>query len=372
MTEALVERLRAAADEHGTVRERVREVGVDDLRRVRGAYNTLVDVLDRYEEEATGYGDFEKYVEFQERVVDVVEDLPDDLPEREAFEAADDAIHQRRLSTEDFENAREALAPARELAELHAEWERVREEYRAAYGEARERLGDLDDAIEDRWRVLALGQADLDAAIEDLREPIEAYDEAVREDFDDLLSDASARETFAVVESADSYPLLDVRQPPTRLTEYVREADAGEESVRTLLEYADYSAEKLGHYVDDPGEFKRSVGTSRTYLRELSADPLTVAWPPPPASKLRWWAKERLGVVKRFGREETVAALRDVRALASDREWYGRRREAAYARHHLDDEERAALEAGEVREELDELERERERLEAALAEVPEP
>ncbi len=366
------ERLAEAREEFERVRDRVEEMGLEDLRRVRSAHETVARVLDSYEEEATGYGDFETYVEFQEELERTVEALDDDLPEREAFEAADETLHKRRLSAEDFETARAELDPAREYARLYDRWEAARESYRAAYGDARERLSEIEAAIDDRYRVLALGRADLDAPVEELREPVETYNEAVAAAFDDVRHEAPARRLLDVLEAAEEYPLVEVRPPPSRLTDYLRSAPVGEEPLATVREYADYSADKLGHYVEDAGAFQRSINTSRSYLRELDARPLQVDWPPPPASTLRWACRERLAVVSRFAGEDAVAALRSVRALAADRERYGRLREAAHARDELTADERERLAAGEVEPELRALQRERDALADALDASPEP
>ncbi|MFC7176769.1 DUF7118 family protein [Halosegnis marinus] len=344
--------------------------GESAVRGTAGAYHTFRRLLDGNEESATGSG-FQAYIEFQEKVADHTDSLDEDLPAYDAFEAADDAVHKKRLSASDFEAAREALAPAREYADLLVEWEAAEDLLREARRDALDRLDALDDETAEAERLLDLGDADLDAPVERLRDPFERYNEAVAADVRELKRNGSARELFDVVAAAESYPLVDFRDPPTRLAEYVREADVGEESVATLLEYADYSAEKLSHYVEDPGALSRHVATNRTYLSNLDASPLEVPYPPPDGETLRYRCKEYAAVCNRFASEETLAALRAVRSLPDETD-YERLREAAVALAELGEEGRERLVSGDVAAELDRLRAERAALSDALAAAPEP
>lgn len=362
----LVAELREARARVDELEARVAEVGRDDLERVADAYNGATRLLDRYEDRATDYDDFQGYVEFQETFVDFVEGLPEDLPAREGFEAADETFQKSRLSEEDFELAREQLSEAREYASLLTSYREARQRRSDAEHAVRSRLRDLDGRVDHLERTLALGAADLDAPIEALREPIDAYDEAVHEAFEAFKREAPTREVFALVAVTESYPLVRFREPPTRLREYVESSEAGEEPIPKLLEYADYSASKLDHYVEEPHELKRHVATNRTYLNRLDAEPLTVEWPPPPASKLRHRTREYEPVVRRFAPEEVVASLREVRRLTTDPEWYGDLREAAHAVAELDGEQRSMLEEGAVEPALTEAREKRDRLREAL------
>lgn len=364
--EELVAELREARARVEELEARVEELGEADLERVADAYNGATRLLDRYEERATDYDDFEGYVEFQETFVDFVEGLPDDLLAREGFEEANETFHKSRLSAEDFELAREQLSDAREHASLLSSYREARARRSDAEHAVRSRLRDLEERVDGLERTLALGAADLDAPVEALREPIETYDEAVREAFEAFKRGASARRVFALVEVTESYPLVDFREPPTRLREYVESSEAGEEPIPKLLEYADYSASKLDHYLAEPHELKRHVATNRTYLARLDAGPLTVEWPPPPASKLRYRTREYEAVVRRFAPEDVVAALREVRRLAADRARYGDLREAAHAVAELDEGQRSMLERGAVEPALEEAREKRDRLREAL------
>jgi hypothetical protein len=362
----LVAELREARERVRELEARVEEVGEEELERVADAYNGATRLLERYEDRATDYDDFEGYVEFQETFVDFVEGLDDDLPAREGFEAADETFQKSRLNEEDFERAREQLADAREYASLLSSYREARGRRSDAEHAVRSRLRDVEERVDDLERTLALGAADLDAPIEALRDPIESYDEAVREAFEAFKREAPAREVFALIEVTASYPLVDFRSPPTRLREYVASSEVGEEPIPKLLEYADYSASKLEHYVGAPHELKRHVATNRTYLDRLDAELLTVEWPPPPASKLRYRTREYEAVVRRFAPEEVVGALREVRRLATDPEWYGDLREAAHAIEELDEEGRTMLERDAVEPALQEAREKRDRLREAL------
>ena len=366
MTDA-AQRLRDAAAQRRATREQVAAVGEDELRRCRELYRELHELLDRYEDTATGSGNFQAYTEFEGRVASLTDDLDDDLPERETFEAVDDYLQQRRLSDSDFETARRTLDPVGDVVERLDEWERAREDYAEARRTARKRLGELDDRIDELERLQRLGDADLEAPVEQLRDPIEAYDESVRTAFQAFRSNASAREVLATVARADAFPLVEFQSPPGDLVDYVQRYDAGSEPIPKLLEYVDYSASKLDHYVDDTAALKRAVASRRTYLRTLDAEPLTVGWPPPPADHLPWLVREYRSVLSGFAGEDVVTALRDVRALAR-REDYERLRESALARAELAAAERERLASGEVADELRAARDEHAAIEDALSE----
>ncbi len=366
MTDA-AQRLRDAATQRRQARERVEAIGEAALRRCRDIYREFHDLLDRYEDTATGSGNFQAYTEFEGRVAELTDDLDDDLPEKETFEAVDDYLQQRRLSESDFETARRKLDPVGDLVDRLDEWEDAREAYREARRDARKRLGDLEDRIDELERLQRLGDADLEAPVERLSDPIETYDEAVDEAFRAFRSSAPARDVLSAVSRADTYPLVDFQSPPEDLLGYVQRYDAGSETIPRLLEYADYSASKLDHYVDDTAALKRAVGTRRTYLRNLDAEPLTVGWPPPPADHLPWLVREYRSVLSTFAGEDVVEKLRDVRSLAR-REDYERLRESALARAELADDERERLASGAVAEELQDAREEKAAIEDALEE----
>lgn len=367
---ALVADLNRAAERLDAARERVGEYGADDVRATAAAHREFVATLDRHEEDATGYGEFQKYIAFQEAVADVVDDLDDDIPERDAFDAADDALQKQTLSTDDFDRAREALAPAAALADLEDEHATARERYREARRAVLARKRALDEERERLERLRRLGEADLEAPVEHLRDPIEAYDGAVADAFATHRSEASTRGLLDLVETAATdYPLVGFDAPPERLREFVASSPAGERPLPELLQFADYSRSKLHHYVDDPQALQAAVSTNRTYLERLSADPLTVGWPPAPADELRWRTRELLAVVSRFADERTVVRLRAVRELTR-REDYERLRRSAVARADLAPEERERVRSGAVERDLEAVRESLATVEAALEEHP--
>jgi hypothetical protein len=357
--------LEAAREELQAAEDAIAEVGEDRVAAAADAYRTATNLLDRYVESATGTGDFASYVEFQDRFLGLVEDLDDDVPARGAFEEAAELLDKRRLSESDFERAREMLEPARETVAKLERRDAAEDGVRAAESQANRRLKTVEERIEELERLQSLGEADLDAPTERLRDPIETYDEAVRRDFESFLSSASARAVLQFVTTTESYPLVSYRQPPAELERYVESKAAGEEPIPKLLEYADYSPSKLDHYVDDPGALRTRVAVHRTYLERLDADPLVVGWPPPDADRLRHRAAELVSVVGRFADEETVAALRRVRDLPREAD-YERLRTAAEAQTELSEEEQERIDRGDVADELADLRAERERLRDVL------
>jgi hypothetical protein len=355
-------------------RERLRqaEAAVDDYgestaERVADAHHDATELLSTYEDRATGTGseNFQAFVEFQNRFVSLVEGLPDDLPAREAFEEANELLDRRRLSERHFEEARETLAPAREVVETLEEREAARDHYRETRRTARRRISTLDDEIEARERLLELGEADLDAPTEELREPIDAYNDAVADAFDRFRREASVRDLLALVSTTGAYPLVDFTAPPSGLREYLDDSTVGAEPLPTVLEYAGYSRSKLSHYVDDPETFRQRVATSETYLSRLDAAPLTVSWPPSVAGQLRRRAEELVSVVSRFADESVIARARRVRDLAL-RDDYERLRRSAVARAELTEAERDRLASGAVERELAARREERRQLRSVL------
>ncbi|WP_435063356.1 DUF7118 family protein [Halobaculum sp. EA56] len=361
---ALLDALRAARERREAAEAVVAEHGEESLRTVREAVREADRLLDRYEDSATGTGDFQAYVEFQGEFAALVDGLDEDLPGHDAFERANEAVDGRRLSESDFERAREALAPARDLAGRLAEREEATAALREAERDAGRRVDALAERIEELERLVSLGEADLDAPTERLREPIRAYNDAVRDAFDEFRREASAREFLGFVAEAAETPFVDYAAPPSDLREYLDSTPAGREPVPDLLEYAEYSASKLDHYVDDPGTFRARVRPHRTYLERLSADPLTVDWPPPAAETLRFQRRELVSLVAKFAPEGTVARARALREAADDPE-YERIRRAAEAEAELSDAEFERVAAGEAAAELTAARRRR----AALADA---
>ena len=356
-----LERAERALEEAGG-RDRV-ETGAD-------AYRNAMKLLETYVDRASGSGreTFKAYVELEGKFSTLIESLPEELPHREAFDASLEAIDKRRLTESDFERAEQALEPASEAADLLEEYEAAREEQKAALTAARTRLETVEAEIEDRKRLLELGDADLEAPVERLQEPIETYNEALREAFETYLSEASTRTVFTLLERSRHHPFVPFEQPPEELREYVERTDAGEYSIPKLLEYAQYSRSKLSHYVDDAGELKRRIATRQTYLERLDSTPLELEWPPTEAGVLRHAIRDKRPLVERVGGQDLVDRLLAVRKLTLETDVdFDRLQTAATAIEQLSADERERLADGRVETELEDLRAERERLETVLS-----
>ncbi|MEF8777862.1 MAG: hypothetical protein V5A36_03020 [Natronomonas sp.] len=347
------------------------DIESDEIDNLVDAYRSVEAVLDRWEERATDWDDFQGYVEFRNDLAETLESIPDDVPERDAFVEVDSHVKtsgvSKSLDTSDFEAARSALAPVRSYVEIYEALESAREQRRQAYRRVQRRADELEERIRSLQRLLELGEADLEAPIEHLHEPISTYNEAVRDDFETFRRGAPAREFLSFVERAARTPLVGYETPPAELLEYVRTRPAGDRSVDELLEYAEYSSSKLSHYVDDADLLKRRIATNRTYLERLSANPLCLEWPPKPADILWFRTAELVSLVGRFADEPTVTTLRKIRSLTRRTE-YERLRRAAEADAELTDDERRRLQDGTVETELSAARSKLDRLEDALAE----
>lgn len=361
--------LEAAATAYREAIDAVEAYGEANLQTVADAHDEFTGLLARYADSATGSGDFQAYVEFQDNVQRLVDGLPEDLPARDAFEQAADILDQRRLTESDFDRARDALEPATNRKTLLDDRTTALKKYRSARRALTERHRTITDRINRLESLKEYGTVDFSADLDVLQEPIETYDAAIEDAFNDYRSSAPARDFMEFLEATTAYPLVSFPQPPTVLSDYLTSHQLGKESVSTLLEYADYSPSKLDYYVDDPQDFRAHIGANRTYLVSLDAAPLQIGWPPPPADDLRWFARELVAVVDRFAPGPVVAALHDVRRLTykADYEQY---RRAALANEDLTPDEREKLETGAVDQELKQLREEQSRLADALAAHP--
>ena len=346
--------LRERYDDLARLESRIADLGEERVEAAADAYRRAHRVLDQYEDDAVGTGDFGSYVQFEGAFANAVD--VDDVPAADAFAAADEAVDKRRLSESDFAAAREALEPAGDSVELLSDRDDAVDAYRRARKAATDARGALADRLAELRAVADMADADLDADVSRLRGPIEGYNDAVREAFHEFYRSASARDVLDFLERADATPFVDADVPPADLREYVDDHAAGEESIPTLLEYADYSNSKLEHYVDDVGALRTAVAVHRTFLDRIDAGPLTLEWPPAPGDELAYEIDELIPLVSRIADEGTVADLRSIRDLARSGE-YERLRRAAVVRDALDDAELALLETGEIDERVAEAER---------------
>ena len=362
--------LRERYDELCAIDDQIETVGEARVEATADAYREAHRVLDRYAEDAVGTGDFGSYLEFEGRFADAV-DVDADAFAADAFAAADEAVDKRRLTERDFAAAREALEPAGEAVDLLKE----REDAAAAFREARKAAEDARDALADRLEALrtaaSMADADVEADLGRLREPVDTYNESVRAAFESTLREWSARELFNFLERADATPFVDVDLPPADLRSYADEHDAGTEPIPTLLEYAGYSNSKLDHYVADPGALRTAVAVHRTYLDRIDAEPLTLSWPPAPGEALPYEVDELIPLVSHIADDETVATLRELRSFARTDE-YDRLRRAAAVRDALDDRDYELVAAGVVDERVADAEQTLEILDAVLEETDGP
>ncbi|SNR45491.1 DUF7118 family protein [Halorubrum vacuolatum] len=359
--------LRERYDDLKRIEAEIDTLGESRVETAADAFRTAHRVLDQYEEDAVGTGDFGSYVRF-EGAFSSATSVGDDALAADAFAAADETVNKRRLSERDFAAAREALEPAREYVDLLEERDAADEARRAARKEAMDARDALADRLERLRTVAEMADADLTVDVDRIREPIESYNEGVRSAFREFKREASARRVFALLDRADATPFVEVDVPPADLQEYVEEHEAGEESLTDLLEYADYSNSKLQHYVDDPGALRTAVAVHRTYLERLDGEPFTLGWPPAPGDELAYEIGELVPLVARFADDKLVATLRSVRDLAREEE-YATLRRAAEVRAAVDDDELALLESGAIDERVAEAERTLAIVEDVLAET---
>lgn len=368
----LIEDLEQADAAYREADDAVQAIGEQDLKELEKVVDEFKDLLATYVETASGSGRevFQEYVDFQGEIATFEDRLPEDLPERDVFSEAVDYLDQRRLSESDFERARSIISPAVDLTARLDERIEARNRYRDVRHALSDKLRELDRELNDLDRILKFEAIDLDASVEDLREPIETYNTAIREAFTDYKRTAEASSVLALVETTRSFPLASFQPPPDNLTEYLATHEPGEEPIATLLEWTDYTRSKLAHFVDDPGQFQAHVGANRTYLDRLSGDPLTITWPPRPADELRWRVKELIAVVDRFAPPETVESLHAVRALTRQSDFESLRK-TAVAEAELTPTEKDQLQTGAIHEKRDRLQDQRDRIAEALDSFPE-
>lgn len=366
-TEQCLRELSAARESYRDAEAAVEKHGEQTLRELGDALRRADSLLDQYADDASGTGDFQAFVTFQGEFAELTEGLPEDMPGREAFESANEIVDQRRLSPEDFERARAALDPARDSVGRLEARRTALDELDDARRQVKKRIDAVDEEITELEHVQSFADVDLSVPTDEVAEQIDSYDDAVTDAFESFRHDASARRVLNVVQETRHFPLVEFERPPSELLSYVRDSAVGEESIQTLLKYEDYSVSKLDHYVPDPATFRTRIAVHRTYLDRLSAEPLTVGWPPPEAGALRRLGDELVSVTAKFAPESVIAQARQLVVLAQ-RDDYDRIRTAARADTELSASERERLASGAISTELEELREDRERLRTALDE----
>ena len=383
--EAVVEQANAAFERYKTVDDEIDELGEANVEAAADGYRNATRLLDSYEDSAVGTGDFGSYLTFQSEFLSLVEQIPDTAMAAEGFQQASDRMDKRRLRQSDFEYAREAIEPASEATALLERREDALDAYRSARHDLKTEKKELASERERLERLQTLADVDLSISVVPLREPVDAYNDAVREAFETFRKTQPARALFELLDAAADRPLVGVDRPPRELAEYIATAPAGTEPLSTLREYAEYSPSKLEHYVDDPGALRTNVAVHQTYLDRLSPEPLLVEWPPAEGGVLRARLDELAPFVRRLDRavvadtetddvvdEQTAAESiephrrRLWRLTRSDT--YEQLRQVAVARTELDDEESELIASGNIGTELQSVDSGIDAIEAALDE----
>lgn len=366
-----LDRLDQAEREYAAAADALAPHDPDEIEELADRLREIDRIFETYEDRATGSGDFGGYVAFRSTIESFVETLPEDLPHRDALEVMGERVDKRRLSERDFEAAREALAPARDRVEALERYRRAIDDVQEARTAVGRSIRELGAEIEKHERLLELGDLDLDAPVERIRDPIDAYNQAVADAFQSYLRSAPASEVLDLFGLTHEFPLVGMPAPPQELHDYVTRS-VPELTVHDLLEYAEYSTSKLSHFVDDAQAFRAAVATEQTYLERLSPRAFQVAWPPPTADRLRWELRELRAVVGRFAGEGVIGRLRDVEAVVRDRERFDELQEVAAARDGMSPADRRRLATGEVKADRDAAIERRDRLREALDEAPDP
>lgn len=91
-------RLADAHEEYRSTREAIDGIGEGELRRLASVRGELSDLFARYEDRATGTGDFRGFIEFQSQLDELLDDLPAGLRHRETFEEVEELFDKRRLN----------------------------------------------------------------------------------------------------------------------------------------------------------------------------------------------------------------------------------------------------------------------------------
>jgi len=345
-------------DELRELRETVEEVGEERAETTRALYESLTDVTEEYREEATGHGNFEKYVEFENHVIafeNTVEE--EDVHLQDDFEKSLERLDRRTLQDKHFRRALDDLDAVEELAEDYERYTELRDELRDELGSLERRKEELASRIDELEESVEKAREVEDVDVSELRDSVETYNDRVRRDFEEFVRDTSAVEVARLGEHVSNSSLLgDVpveEGDAERLDEYV-----DDESVDRVLELADSSDAKLSHYLEDTEGFRDAV--PRLWFESPSAEPFVLSYEP--EGKAKYKTRELVPIVAEFADEETVEALRGVKRMA-ERGDYSRMRSALVDRREV------GGDAETVEEELEEARSERRRAEERAHEI---
>lgn len=338
-------------DEYREKRDAVVEVGEDRAEKTRELYRRLEDAFEEYREDATGHGEFGRYVEFQNIVIEAEETVEqEDVYSAEEFKRALGHLDARTLRDKHFRRANEDLSDIRDLVETYERYVELEDELRNELRDLEHRADELDREISRKEEALekAVEVEDIDGSR--LREAVEKYNDSVRSNFETFVREAPAVEVARIGEQTHDTALVDdaplERGTAEGLSNYV-----DDETVERVLELADSSDGKLSHYVDDTDGFREAV--PRTFFETADGTRFKLSYEPEGVARRR--ADELIPLVGKFADDETVATLRRVRDMAANGT-YGEMRRALVAR------EEAGASVEELRDELEELRDEKERV----------
>lgn len=345
---ATVEKL----DEYRELREKVREVGEERAEETRDLYEKIDAAFEEYREDATGHGEFGRYVEFQNVVIAAENRLEaSDVYRADDFEKALSRLDARTLRDKHFRRARGDLEEIAGFVGEYKSYVELRDALKEELSQKERRVDELEDEIRESERRLDTARRGEEVDASPLREAVERYNERVREEFEAFLRKASAVEVARLGEKTLDAPLVDdapiERGTAERLSRHV-----DDEAVERVLELADSSDAKLSHYVDNTDGFRAAV--PRTFFETADAERFELGYER--EGVMRRLVPELVRIVSRFADEETVAALRRVGGMA-ERGEYGPMRRALEAR------EDAGADSEEIAEKIDGLRDEKERLE---------
>lgn len=350
-------------DEYEELRSLIEDVGEERAEETREAYETLDEALEEYREDATGTGDFRKYIEFRNIAVALEEQLDegDDAHLKDAFESALSRLDAQTLRDKHFRGARSDLERVEEFVGKYERYEELRDELRDELGALEKRKENLEQKIDDTEERLGQAREAEGIDVSPLREAVEEYNERVRRNFEEFVSEAPAVEVARLGEKTHDAPLVEdapvERGTAERLSEYV-----GDETVERVLELADESDAKLSHYVDDTDGFRDAV--PRTFFETASAEAFELGYEP--EGVVRRLVPELVSLVSFFADEETVAALRRVGGMAERGEYEPMRRALSAREEAGADAETLEEQIEELRTEKEDVEKRMERVRSAL------
>ena len=339
-------------EEYEEVRKKVREVGEERAEKTHDLYETVDKNLERYREDATGHGEFEKYIELRSIVAGVEENLDDEEVHMSGeFESALSHLDARTLRDKHFRRARADLEDVNDFAEIYERYEELEKELKDELKSLEKQKKVLRSEIEETEKRLEKAREAEEVDASPLREAVETYNEGVREDFEAFLGEAPAVEVARLGEKTLDSPLVEdvpvERGVAERLSRYVED-----ETVGRVLELADASDGKLSHYVEDTDGFREAV--PRTFFETASAERFELSYEP--EGVVRGRVPELVRLVSSFADEETVAVVRRIGAMAERGEYEPMRRAVIAG-------EEAGADADEIQEELTDLREKNQRVE---------